>query len=62
MVLFAPVAAVWLALGILTALGERERGGGVPVAVLAGLAFPLTWIIWYVLDEHPRDRAAHHLG
>jgi hypothetical protein len=47
-------AAVWLTLGLLTALGARNRGQRWRFGWLSGLFFPLTWVIWYVVD----DRAA----
>jgi hypothetical protein len=30
-----------------------HRGVGVPLAVLAGLVFPVTWTVWYVRDQRP---------
>jgi hypothetical protein len=57
-VLVAIVAAVLtLPLMVLTALGARRRGLVVPIAVLAGVAFPVTWALWYVRDEHPYQKA-----
>jgi hypothetical protein len=47
------VALVWLPFAVLTGLGEHRRGARTVVAVLAGVAFPLTWVVWYVRDEHP---------
>lgn len=41
-----------LALACLTALGARRRGVSPGRALLAGLAFPLTWAVWYVVDEY----------
>lgn len=26
------------------------------VTVLAGVCFPVTWVLWYVRDEHPYER------
>jgi hypothetical protein len=46
-------AAVALPLPVLTAMGARQRGVGLPLAVLAGLVFPVTWAVWYVRDERP---------
>ena len=43
-------AALVVALGALTALGQRRRGGGLAWAVLAGLFFPVAWITWYAHD------------
>jgi hypothetical protein len=42
---------VWLAAGSLTALGARRRGQSWRFAWLSGLCFPLSWVIWYVVDE-----------
>ena len=41
----------WLALSGLTFTGARGRGQRLPGALLAGLCFPVTWLVWYVLDE-----------
>jgi hypothetical protein len=46
-----------LPLVVLTASGARRRGAGAPLAMVAGVCFPVTWAIWYVLDEHPYRRA-----
>ncbi|MDN4161968.1 hypothetical protein [Nocardioides abyssi] len=43
--------AVVLALAGLTAVGERRRGHGAGVALVAGVFFPVTWVAWYVRDE-----------
>ena len=42
-------AAVWLAVGSLAASGARRRGRR--FAWLSGLFFPLSWVIWYMVDE-----------
>jgi hypothetical protein len=52
--LLVPAAAI---LPVMTALGSRRRGASVPVALVAGLLFPVTWAWWYVRDEHPYRRA-----
>lgn len=52
------LAVVVLPLVVLTALGARRRGRALPQAVLAGLFFPVTWVAWYVRDEHPYRREA----
>jgi hypothetical protein len=44
-------AAAWLAIGWLTALGARRRGQRWRFAWLTGLIFPLSWMIWYLVDE-----------
>jgi multisubunit Na+/H+ antiporter MnhB subunit len=46
------LALMLLALGCLTAAGERRRGSGTALAVVAGLCFPVTWVRWYVVDEY----------
>jgi hypothetical protein len=48
------LALAWVPLGVLTAFGARRRGRRWRSALLAGPLFPLTWAIWYFLD----DRAA----
>jgi hypothetical protein len=45
------LAAGALALPVLTGLGAHRRGQRWPLAVVAGLAFPVTWAVWYVRDE-----------
>lgn len=47
--LLAAVAFV-VALAILTAIGERRRGGRLAVVLLAGVFFPVAWIAWYRRD------------
>jgi hypothetical protein len=44
-------APVWLAVGSLTAWGARRRGQRWRFACVSGLFFPLTWVIWYMVDE-----------
>jgi hypothetical protein len=48
-------AAAVLSFAVLTGLGERRRGARPVVAVLAGLGFPVTWVVWYIRDEHPYE-------
>jgi hypothetical protein len=45
--------AVLVAMMALTAVGERGRGRGPLVVLVAGVFFPITWAVWYVRDEHP---------
>jgi hypothetical protein len=62
------MAAFWIGLlavvvtgsCVLTTLGARQRGLTWVVAVVSGLAFPITWIAWYAEDELPfvRTRSA----
>jgi hypothetical protein len=49
------LGVLWAPFALLTGLGERRRGARTRVAVPAGLAFPLTWTVWYVRDQHPFD-------
>jgi hypothetical protein len=44
-------AAAWLASGSLTARGARRRGQRWRFAWLTGLFFPVSWVIWYMIDE-----------
>ena len=48
------LALAWVPLGVLTVFGARRRGRRWRTAWLAGPLFPLTWAIWYFID----DRAA----
>lgn len=45
-----------LVLDPLTAVGARRRDAGMAVTVLAGVCFPVTWVLWYVRDQHPYQR------
>ncbi|HTW14054.1 MAG TPA: hypothetical protein VMF51_02935 [Nocardioides sp.] len=54
------LAAVALALPVLTGLGDRRRGHGPAHVLIAGLFFPVTWAVWYVRDEQPYQRAGAH--
>lgn len=58
MVLVLPGVAVLLVAAVvaLTGAGARRRGAGWPVTAVSALAFPVTWAVWYVRDEHPGDR------
>ncbi|GAA3520241.1 hypothetical protein [Nocardioides daeguensis] len=47
-----------LALALLTGIGERRRGAGGAVVVVAGLFFPLAWLVWHLRDEQPYRRGA----
>jgi hypothetical protein len=50
------LAALVAALGtpaVLTWLGQRRRGSGRAVALIASAFFPVTWAVWYVVDERP---------
>lgn len=60
MVLLVAVVAlgvlVAVALAVSTGMGARRRGAGWPLAVVSGLAFPVTWTVWYLRDERPFRR------
>jgi hypothetical protein len=45
------VMAAWLSLAVLTATGASRRGQRRSVALAAGLFFPVTWVVWYLIDE-----------
>lgn len=47
------VGTYLLPLGVLTGIGARRRGAARPTALLAGVAHPLSWAVWYVRDEPP---------
>lgn len=38
---------------MLTGMGQRRRGSGPAVALVAGAFFPIAWTAWYVADERP---------
>jgi hypothetical protein len=50
-VMLMVVVGFVVAIAVLTAIGERRRGGGPAVAVLAGLFFPVAWAVWYSHDK-----------
>ena len=45
---------------VLTAIGSHRRGTSLPLSILAGVAFPGTWIVWYVNDDQPYHRTHPH--
>lgn len=51
-------ASVLIAVMGLTTIGARRRGRGLMVALLAGLLFPIAWVVWYLRDERPYRRQA----
>jgi hypothetical protein len=55
------VLPVWLTLAVLTCVGARRRGAGPAAALAAGVAFPVTWVVWYARDERP-FRRRHRLA
>ena len=50
------LAAVPLTLLVLTGIGAHRRGLARPLAIVAGIFFPVTWTVWYLRDEHPYRR------
>jgi hypothetical protein len=46
----AGLVIVWLALGVLTAVGARHRGQRWHLAMVSGLLFPIAWVRWYLVD------------
>lgn len=47
------VVGSYVGLGVLTALGQRRRGGGVLAVATAILFFPVHWVAWYAGDARP---------
>jgi hypothetical protein len=43
-------AVAWLAVGSPTVWGARRRGQRWRFAWLTGLFFPVSWVIWYMID------------
>jgi hypothetical protein len=52
-VLLLLVVGACLGLGVLTAIGQRRRGGGLLAVSGAVPLFPLYWVVWYVRDTWP---------
>lgn len=48
---FALVAAMWLLLVVLTVIGAGRRGQWPPLCLASGVFFPVTWTVWYVIDD-----------
>jgi hypothetical protein len=48
------------ALAALTSVGQRRRGDGLVLAIVAGMFFPITWAVWYIHDEHPYRLTHRH--
>ena len=57
MLIVTLLALVSVPLALLTAFGAHQRGLAMPLVVLTGLFYPVTWAVWYVRDEHPCRRA-----
>ncbi len=48
---FVLVAATWLLLVAVTAIGPAHRGQRPLLCLLSGVLFPVTWAVWYVIDD-----------
>ena len=48
------VGALVVTLVVTTGIGARRRGCGIPLIVLAAVAFPVTWTAWYLVDGRAR--------
>ncbi len=53
------VAVIVLPPMVLTTVGARSREAAWPLALLAGVCFPVTWTVWYLRDEHPYRQSGH---
>jgi len=53
-VVLAVFLAAWLVPSVLTAAGAVRRGQRRGLALLTGLFFPVSWLVWYVVDERRR--------
>ncbi len=51
------VLAPWFSLGTLTALGASHRGQRRLSSLASGILFPLTWAVWYVIDDRAIGRS-----
>jgi hypothetical protein len=49
-VTLSTMALVLVGLAVLTGVGARRRHNNIPLSVVSGLAFPLTWLVWYLRD------------
>jgi hypothetical protein len=50
--------SLWLPFALLTAVGSVRRGEHIGSAVIYGLAFPVTWVVWFISDNHRAGRKA----
>jgi len=60
-ILFLGTAVGFIVLvAVLTAIGSHRRGTPLPLSMLAGAVFPVTWTVWYVNDDEPYHRTHPH--
>ncbi|BDE59621.1 hypothetical protein REA19_26370 [Prescottella equi] len=52
----------YLGIGVLTAIGQRRRGGSGVLAAGAIVLFPAYWITWYLRDTKPFNRTPQPSG
>lgn len=52
---WAVIGSAYLGVAALTATGQRRRSSSRAHVVMAGLAWPVAWAVWYVQD----NRGAH---
>lgn len=52
----------YLGIGVLTAIGQRRRGGSCILATGAIVLFPAYWITWYLRDTKPVPRTPKPSG
>jgi hypothetical protein len=44
------MAVALVVLMVLTGIGQLRRGGGSVTVGLAAVVFPITWMVWYLVD------------
>lgn len=52
----------YLGIGVLTAIGQRRRGGSGALAAGSIVLFPAYWITWYLRDTKPFTRTPQPSG
>ncbi|WP_375485012.1 hypothetical protein [uncultured Jatrophihabitans sp.] len=52
------IVVVVASLVLLTTLGGARWGEGLLMALVGGLVFPVTWVVWFVRDNHSAGRRA----
>ena len=50
--------SIWSFFALPTAVGSWHRGENSGRAAVYGFAFPATWVIWFVEDNHRAGRKA----